>query len=175
MADHTGDGAIQATVYEGDAETAPPASEATPGRSRGPRTAGKTSADGGVARRTPRRSNPAPAGAVDLASPALSRDLREFASARPEGWNHEDWIVFLESLRTRGHDIRDRDAIGVALEMERLDLVLSSVRGLGPQRRRALVDRYGTLWTLRAADPNEIASVARIPVDLARKAREATI
>src|SRR5690606_39391640 len=98
-----------------------------------------------------------------------------FASGRPQGWNHEDWIAFLESLRTRGHDTNDRNAIGIALENERLDIVLSSVRGLGPQRRRALVDRYGTLWTLRAADPHETASVARIPVELARKAREATI
>lgn len=141
----------------------------------------------GPAVRRARRARPAPAGDRDprvatrpaapppaAANPAkLHRELRDFAAARPEGWDHRDWINFLESLQGRGFDIQDRDAIGVALERERLDLALSSVKGLGPQRRRALVDRFGHVWTLRNANPAEIAEVARVPLDLAAAARDA--
>src|SRR5690606_33332913 len=50
----------------------------------------------------------------------LQKDLREFASARPSGWSHGDWLTFLEGLSERGHNVADRDAIGLALEKERL-------------------------------------------------------
>lgn len=99
----------------------------------------------------------------------LQKDLRDFASARPAGWNHEDWLVFLESLKERGHNINDRDAIGLALERERLDLALSRVKGIGPQRRRALIERYGNVWSLRTADPDEVAKVAGIKRELAER------
>jgi hypothetical protein len=101
--------------------------------------------------------------------PDLQRDLRDFASARPEGWGHDDWLNFLEALKSRGHDIHDREAVGIALEKERLDLVLAGTKGMGPQRRRALVERYGTLWNLRNADVEEIASEAKIPRSLAEQ------
>lgn len=101
--------------------------------------------------------------------PNLQKDLRDFASARPEGWNHEDWVGFLESLQSRGHDIADRESIGVALEKERLDLALSGVKGVGPQRRQALIEKYGTLWSLRGADPDEIAKTANMPRSLAER------
>jgi hypothetical protein len=97
----------------------------------------------------------------------LRKDLRDFAAARPQGWSHDDWLVFLEGLKSRGYDVADRDAIGLALEKERLDLTLSKTKGIGPQRRQTLVDRYGTLWNLRNADATEIASTARIPRTLA--------
>jgi hypothetical protein len=124
--------------------------------------AGTTSASamttGRSTRSTAQRSN----GGRDL-----RRDLRDFASARPQGWNHDDWLNFLESLKERGHDINDRDAIGMMLEKERLDLALSRIRGMGPQRRQALVERYGTIWNLRNADVDEIAATAKIPRNLA--------
>ena len=104
--------------------------------------------------------------------PNLKKDLRDFASGRPEGWNHEDWLDFLENLRDRGHDIRDREAIGVALEKERLDVALSRVKGVGPQRRAALVDRYGTIWDLRNAEADEIARHGNIPLPLAEKVKQ---
>lgn len=103
--------------------------------------------------------------------PDLKKDLRGFASARPEGWDHEDWIAFLESLQGRGHDIRDRDAIGLALERERLDLAVGKVKGVGPRRREALVDHYGNLWNLRNADPDEIATIAGVKREVAEKIR----
>ena len=101
----------------------------------------------------------------------LRKDLRDFAAARPQGWSHDDWLNFLESLKDRGHDIRDRDAIGIALEKERLDLALSRTRGMGPQRRQSLVERYGSIWSLRNADVDEIAATARIPRNLAESVK----
>lgn len=103
----------------------------------------------------------------------LKKDLRDFASARPEGWSHEDWIRFLESLESRGHNIADREMIGIALEKERLDLALSGIRGLGPQRRSALIEKYGTVWNLRNADVDEIRAVGRLPAGLAEQAKAA--
>lgn len=103
----------------------------------------------------------------------LKKDLRDFASARPEGWSHEDWIRFLESLESRGHNIANRELIGIALEKERLDLALSGVRGLGPQRRSALIEKYGTVWNLRNADVDEVRAVGRLPAGLAEEAKAA--
>jgi hypothetical protein len=94
--------------------------------------------------------------------PNLKADLREFASARPQGWGHEDWISFLESLQSRGHNVQDRDAIGLALEKERLDLALSGIKGITGPKRKALIERFGTTWTLRNASVDDIASAAGI-------------
>lgn len=130
----------------------------------------------GLAGGQPPKTGRGAAGATKAAGrtkePNLKKDLRDFASGRPEGWNHEDWLDFLESLKNRGHDIRDREAIGVALEKERLDLALSKVKGVGPQRRKALVERYGTIWDLRNADPDEIAHHGNIPRTLADRVKQ---
>lgn len=99
----------------------------------------------------------------------LRRDLRDFASARPEGWNHEDWLVFLESLRDRGHNVNDRDAIGLALERERLDLALCGIRGVGPRRRNALVEHFGTIWKLRNAEITDIVRIGSVPGAVAER------
>jgi len=111
-----------------------------------------------------------PAAAKRVSAPPrptdLRADLRDFASGRPQGWSHTDWLHFLETLATRGHDVRERDLIGIALEKERLDLKLSSIRGVGPQRRQALVERFGTVWTLRNASVEQIVEVARVPQEL---------
>jgi hypothetical protein len=90
--------------------------------------------------------------------PDLKKDLREFASARPQGWDHQDWINFLEALQSRGHDVHDRDSIGLALEKERLDLALSGIKGVPAQKRKGLVERFGTTWKLRNAEVDEIAA-----------------
>ena len=50
----------------------------------------------------------------------LHDEIRDFASARPGGWDHDDWLTFLEHLRDRGHDTSDAAEIGSLLERERL-------------------------------------------------------
>jgi hypothetical protein len=102
-------------------------------------------------------------------SPDLTRDLRDFAAARPQGWEHDDWESFLGHLRNRGHDTSNADAIGLALERERLALALQQIQGVGPQRVKSLTDRFTTVWNVRNADVEEIASAARIRRDLAER------
>lgn len=101
--------------------------------------------------------------------PDITSELRDFAAARPQGWNHEDWQTFLGFLGERGHDTSNADAIGLALERERLALALSQVEGVGPRRLQALVDRFVTIWSLRNAEVEEIAATAKIRRDLAER------
>jgi hypothetical protein len=117
----------------------------------------------------------APAKRAAAAKPAgdLRSEVRDFASARPEGWDHNDWLTFLDHLSSRGHDTTDQEQIGRMLERERLGIVLSQVRGLGPKRVDALVDRFDTLWSARRADVDDIAAVTGMTRPLAEKVRQA--
>ncbi|HEX2081736.1 MAG TPA: helix-hairpin-helix domain-containing protein [Longimicrobium sp.] len=99
----------------------------------------------------------------------LKADLRAFASARPSGWNHDDWVAFLAHLAERGHDTSNHDDIGARLERERLSVVLEGINGLGPKRVNALVDRFHTLWSMRHAHPTEIAAVSGMTRPLAER------
>jgi hypothetical protein len=102
-------------------------------------------------------------------SPDLKKHLKDFASGRPQGWTHDDWESFLGHLRTQGHDTSNADAIGLALERERLSLALQKVEGLGQRRIKNLADRFTTVWTLRHADVEDIAQVANVRRDLAER------
>ena len=103
----------------------------------------------------------------------LQGDLREFAKGRPQGWNHDDWLGFLEHLKSRGHNIHDHEAIGAMLERERINVLLSKVPGLGPQRVNALAEKFESVWRLREASAEEIASAARLPRELSKQVVEA--
>ena len=102
----------------------------------------------------------------------LRADLREFASARPEGWNHDDWVGFLDHLRGRGHDVSDSDEVGMSLERERLTVQLEQVPGMGPRRVEALVGRFHTLYSLRQADVDSVAEVPGMNRALAERVRQ---
>lgn len=102
----------------------------------------------------------------------LAVDLRSFAVARPSGWNHEDWVAFLDHLSTRGHDISDAEGIGRRLEQERLGVVLGGVQGLGPKRVQSLVDRFGSLWAARHAGVDDVAGVSGMTRPLAERVVE---
>jgi hypothetical protein len=114
-----------------------------------------------------------PAAAPAPNGPDLRADLRDFVAARPSGWGHDDWVVFLDYLRGRGHDTADSDAIGLALERERLSASLEGVQGMGPRRTQALVERYDTLWSAKRADVDDLASVPGMNRALAEKVRQA--
>jgi hypothetical protein len=107
--------------------------------------------------------------AAGAGKPDLKKDLRDFASSRPEGWSHDDWLQFLEHLQSRGHNIGDRDAIGSMLERERLALALERIPGVGPQRVRSIADRYGYLWRLRETDADQLSREAGVPRAVAEK------
>ncbi|MDB4951796.1 MAG: hypothetical protein JWM27_4445 [Gemmatimonadetes bacterium] len=100
--------------------------------------------------------------------PDLRADLRDFASARPSGWDHDDWLGFLDHLKSRGHDTSDHDGVGRSLERERLAVTLERVDGLDSRTVDTLTERFGTLYSLRNADADEIAS-AGVPRDVAEK------
>jgi hypothetical protein len=102
----------------------------------------------------------------------LQADLRAFAIARPGGWNHEDWLGFLDSLRQKGHDLSAPAEIGSRLERERLGVVLSGIQGLGPKRVDALVERFHTLYSARHASVEEFAGAGLPRADAERVLRE---
>jgi hypothetical protein len=155
---------------------------AAPGRGKGivggtGKAAGKPttgSADGSSRARTSttepnagtraRRAAPAKSNGSDLRS-----DLREFAKGRPQGWNHEEWLGFIEHLRGKGHNINDQEAIGSMLERERIGVLLEKVPGLGAQRIRSLAEAFGNVWRLREADADQIARTAKLPRDVAQR------
>ncbi|MFL5538765.1 MAG: helix-hairpin-helix domain-containing protein [Longimicrobiaceae bacterium] len=105
--------------------------------------------------------------------PDLREDLRAFVTARPGGWGHEDWLAFLDHLRERGHDTSDPEALGRALERERLAAILERVQGMGPKRVSSVVDRYETVWSCARADVDEIATLPGMNRALAEKVRQA--
>ncbi|HEX8322215.1 hypothetical protein [Longimicrobium sp.] len=102
----------------------------------------------------------------------LQADLRAFAIARPSGWNHEDWLGFLDSLRQKGHDLSAPEEIGSRLERERLGVVLSGIQGIGPKRVDALVNRFHTLYSARHASVEEFAGAGLPRADAERVLRE---
>lgn len=99
----------------------------------------------------------------------LRKNLRDFASSRPDGWSHEDWLRFLEDLQARGHNINDRDQIGSMLERERLVVALERIPGVGPQRVRNIAEKYGYLWRLKETDADQLAREADVPKSVAEK------
>jgi hypothetical protein len=111
-----------------------------------------------------RRGAPPKSDGADLRS-----DLREFAKGRPQGWNHEEWLGFIEQLRGKGHNINDQEAIGSMLERERIGVLLEKVPGLGAQRIRSLAEAFGNVWRLREADADQIARTAKLPRDVAQR------
>ncbi len=102
----------------------------------------------------------------------LQADLRAFAIARPGGWNHEDWLGFLDFLREKGHDLSAPEEIGSRLERERLGVVLSGIQGIGPKRVDALVNRFNTLYSARHASVEEFAGAGLPRADAERVVRE---
>lgn len=87
--------------------------------------------------------------------------LRTFIDGHGQGWSHHDWLGLLAELSDAGMDTSDPDAIGIALEQERVLAFLEglNLKGLGPKRRDALVARFARLWDLQHASVDEIAEL----------------
>lgn len=102
---------------------------------------------------------------------SLQDRLASFIETRPDGWSHEEWLRLLDELEREGHDVRDRDSVGTELEKERLRLEIRrrGIKGMGPKRTEAVVDRYRTLWNLRHAPADEVAGVPSMNRSLAQK------
>ncbi len=95
--------------------------------------------------------------------------LRDFVNAHPHGWTHHDWLELLAQLTDAGVDTSDPDAIGTALEQERVLAHLESlgVKGLGPRRREAVAGRFIRLWDLEHASVDALAEIPSFTRSLA--------
>jgi len=105
----------------------------------------------------------------------MKKRLRAFVEDHPDGWDHDDWMGLLAELEANGSDVSDPQKIGRFLEKTRLEWELTrrSVKGLGPKRSEALVDRFETLWSLRHASVDDVAEVPTITRSLAEKVIQA--
>jgi hypothetical protein len=101
--------------------------------------------------------------------------LRDFIGRHAAGWGHADWLELLADLGREGLDTTDPDRIGLALERERLRVALDnvSVKGLGPKRRDALIERFGSLSALKEASIDEVANLPAFHRGLAEAVRDA--
>lgn len=130
-----------------------------------------TTAKGDGRKRTSTRKPTAEARSASDAG--LRKDLREFVQAHPGGWGHNEWIGLVNLLKDRGHDTSDTDAVGMALERERLTIVLERVPGLGPRRVQAIADRYPRVWNVMQAGAEEIAMATNLPRAVAQRVKDA--
>ena len=166
-----GTGAAGGGKSAGTGKSAGPGQYAGTGKSAGTARSGGKGA--GAAKPAAKRATGAGRAGGTPTGPDLQRALRDFAAARPNGWNHDDWTNFLQELESRGHNINDRDQIGAMLERERVMVLLEKVQGIGPQRVRSVADKYGSVWRLREASADDIAREAGVPRSLAEKLHQA--
>ena len=84
----------------------------------------------------------------------LEQHPNAFIESHPEGWGHDQWLGLLAELEEMGFDVSDPTAIGHEMESQRLawELRRRGVPGLGPKRIDAVVEHFGTLWSLRDVD-----------------------
>jgi len=167
--------ATRKTAGEGENETTGAAGRSEGGKAAAEKSALRAPAKKAPAKKAPAKKAPAKkstggsAGGAAGKAPDLKKDLRDFASGRPQGWSHADWEAFLAHLSSRGHDTSNADAIGLALERERLALALQQVDGLSAQQVKTLANRFTTLWSLRNAEVEDIEAAAKIPRDVAER------
>lgn len=95
--------------------------------------------------------------------------LRRFVDEHPDGWNHDQWLELLTTLRAAGQDTTDSDAIGLTLERERLTRALTRIRGLGHRRQATVIEAYPRLWDLQQAKTEDLANLPGINVGLASR------
>jgi len=101
----------------------------------------------------------------------MQEHMDAFIEAHPYGWGHDEWLGLLADLEEAGVDVSDVEAIGYELENQRLawELQRLEVPGLGPKRIDAVVDRFGTFWSLKHAEVDDVAGIKTIPGKLAEK------
>ena len=101
--------------------------------------------------------------------------LRDFVTGHGQGWTHHDWLELLAQLTDAGVDTSDPDAIGTALEQERVlaHLEALNVKGLGPKRREEVAARFPRMWDLEHASVEDLARIPSFNTGLARALHDA--
>jgi len=97
--------------------------------------------------------------------------LRSFVADHREGWSHGHWESLLHGLREGGFDTAQPEEIGLELERERVRMVLEDkrIRGLGPKRREAVAEQFGSLWRLEHASVDELTELSELPRGVAEQ------
>jgi hypothetical protein len=131
------------------------------------RTSRAAATEGGTTR-APARSR----GTATRKSDDLKRELREFAAAHRDGWNHDEWNDLVARLAEKGYDVSNPGEIGRQLEQQRVAVRLEGVQGVGPAKIRKLAEEFGTLWELRHADTGRIAAVGGLKPEVAERVQE---
>ncbi|WP_404370161.1 excinuclease ABC subunit UvrC [Kytococcus sedentarius] len=131
--------------------------------------------DGGLPQVNSARAALDAAGAEDIAVVGLAKRLEEvwvpgddFPLVLPRS---SDALFLLQRLRDEAHRFAitfHRQRRSKAMTASELD----TVPGLGPARRRALLEAFGTVRAIRAATPEELAAVPGIGPGLARTVQE---
>ena len=131
--------------------------------------------DGGLPQVNSARAALDAAGAEDIAVVGLAKRLEEvwvpgddFPLVLPRS---SDALFLLQRLRDEAHRFAitfHRQRRSKAMTASELD----TVPGLGPARRRALLEAFGTVRAIRGATPEELASVPGIGPGLARTVQE---
>ena len=105
----------------------------------------------------------------------MNEQLRTFVERHPEGWTHDEWLDLLAELARGETDVSEPSAVGHELEKTRLawELDRRGVPGLGPKRRAAVVERFGSFWRLRGASVDDVVEIPTINRALAEKVIEA--
>lgn len=101
----------------------------------------------------------------------MSTDIQAFVRDNMEGWNHDEWMGFIQHLGESGYDVSDQDGIGLTLEQERLRSLLRNwgVKGLGPKRIEALTYAYASLENMKGTDGPGIAERTGLPKQVAKE------
>jgi hypothetical protein len=104
----------------------------------------------------------------------FSREVRAFVHAHRDGWNHNEWLGFIDHLRVLGCESPDLDQVGLTLEKERIRALLSNsgIRGLGPKRIEAIAEEFSSWNQLLEADPSDLSSRTGVPFGIAREVLE---
>lgn len=110
-------------------------------------------------------------------SHGISREIRAFVETHRDGWNHHEWMGLIDHLGVLGCDTSDPDAIGLALEQERVRdrLRSSGIKGLGPKRIDAVAREFPYLIGLQSTEEAEIAARTGIPRKLAKEIRHRVV
>lgn len=87
--------------------------------------------------------------------------LKDFVNAHIHGWSHEDWRRLVTDLTEAGHDVGDRQNLGLRLERAHILATLErlALPGIGPKRRERVADSYASLWQLRHASVEELSEL----------------
>lgn len=92
---------------------------------------------------------------------ALDARLKDFVEGHIHGWSHDEWDALVHELSAEGHIVSDTRDLGLRLERAHILATLDriEVAGVGPKRRERVADAFASLWHLRQATVDQLATI----------------